>query len=99
MKTLTHWTDGKPVESASGRFGPVHHPATGAQDGSVGHHFFGGWKASFCGSFGGSKASFRGDLHVYGDDGIACCTHGKVITTRRPDPADAGSNLGLPSHS
>jgi hypothetical protein len=88
MKTLTHWTDGKPVESASGRFGPVHHPATGAQDGSVGHHSFGGW-----------KASFRGDLHVYGDDDIACCTHGKVITTRRPDPADAGSNLGLPSHS
>ncbi|KPC91464.1 CoA-acylating methylmalonate-semialdehyde dehydrogenase [Streptomyces albus] len=31
MKTLGHWIGNKPVESTSGRFGPVHNPATGAQ--------------------------------------------------------------------
>ncbi len=32
MKTLNHWIGGKPVEGASGSFGPVYDPATGAQD-------------------------------------------------------------------
>jgi malonate-semialdehyde dehydrogenase (acetylating)/methylmalonate-semialdehyde dehydrogenase len=54
----------------------------------VGHHSFGGW-----------KDSLFGDLHVYGNDGVAFYTQGKVITTRWPDPADAGINLGFPSHS
>ena len=36
MKTITHWIDGKPVESTSGRFGPVYNPATGAQEKQVG---------------------------------------------------------------
>ncbi|MBB1245523.1 CoA-acylating methylmalonate-semialdehyde dehydrogenase [Streptomyces durbertensis] len=54
----------------------------------VGHHSFGGW-----------KESLFGDLHVYGSDGVAFYTRGKVITTRWPDPADAGINLGFPSHS
>ncbi|MEU5891378.1 CoA-acylating methylmalonate-semialdehyde dehydrogenase [Streptomyces sp. NPDC047461] len=54
----------------------------------VGYHSFGGW-----------KDSLFGDLHVYGNDGIAFYTQGKVITTRWPDPADAGINLGFPSHS
>ncbi len=31
MDTLTHWIAGEPVESASGRFSPVHNPATGEQ--------------------------------------------------------------------
>ncbi|MER6179882.1 CoA-acylating methylmalonate-semialdehyde dehydrogenase [Streptomyces sp. NPDC001652] len=54
----------------------------------VGYHSFGGW-----------KDSLFGDLHVYGNDGVAFYTQGKVITTRWPDPADAGINLGFPSHS
>ncbi|MGW0824789.1 CoA-acylating methylmalonate-semialdehyde dehydrogenase [Streptomyces sp. NPDC002845] len=54
----------------------------------VGYHSFGGW-----------KDSLFGDLHVYGNDGIAFYTQGKVITTRWPDPADSGINLGFPSNS
>ncbi|GAB3645359.1 CoA-acylating methylmalonate-semialdehyde dehydrogenase [Streptomyces sparsus] len=54
----------------------------------VGYHSFGGW-----------KDSLFGDLHVYGNDGIAFYTRGKVITTRWPDPADSGGiNLGFPSN-
>ncbi|MCT2591027.1 CoA-acylating methylmalonate-semialdehyde dehydrogenase [Streptomyces sp. N2-109] len=54
----------------------------------VGHHSFGGW-----------KDSLFGDLHIYGNDGIAFYTRGKVITTRWPDPADTGGvNLGFPHH-
>ncbi|MCF6523753.1 CoA-acylating methylmalonate-semialdehyde dehydrogenase [Streptomyces sp. JJ36] len=54
----------------------------------VGYHSFGGW-----------KDSLFGDLHVYGNDGIAFYTRGKVITTRWPDPADSlGIDLGFPNH-
>lgn len=35
MKTISHWIGGKPVEGASGRFGPVWNPATGAQEKQV----------------------------------------------------------------
>ncbi len=31
MKTVNHWIGGKPVEGASGNYGPVYNPATGAQ--------------------------------------------------------------------
>lgn len=51
----------------------------------VGYHSFGGW-----------KDSLFGDLHMYGNDGIAFYTRGKVVTTRWPDPQDAGINLGFP---
>jgi malonate-semialdehyde dehydrogenase (acetylating)/methylmalonate-semialdehyde dehydrogenase len=51
----------------------------------VGYHSFGGW-----------KNSLFGDLHIYGNDGIRFYTRGKVITTRWPDPADSGINLGFP---
>ena len=55
----------------------------------VGHHSFGGW-----------KDSLFGDLHIYGNDGVAFYTRGKVITTRWPDPADGGGiNLGFPTSS
>jgi malonate-semialdehyde dehydrogenase (acetylating)/methylmalonate-semialdehyde dehydrogenase len=54
----------------------------------VGHHSFGGW-----------KDSLFGDLHIYGSDGVAFYTRGKTVTTRWPDPADGGINLGFPSHS
>ncbi|MEU3947962.1 CoA-acylating methylmalonate-semialdehyde dehydrogenase [Streptomyces sp. NPDC029526] len=54
----------------------------------VGYHSFGGW-----------KDSLFGDLHIYGNDGIAFYTRGKVVTTRWPDPSDAGINLGFPSNS
>jgi len=33
---ISHWIDGKVVESTSGRAGPVYNPATGEQTGSVG---------------------------------------------------------------
>ncbi|QKV94891.1 CoA-acylating methylmalonate-semialdehyde dehydrogenase [Streptomyces sp. NA02950] len=35
MKTVNHWIGGKAVEGATGRFGPVYNPATGAQDTQV----------------------------------------------------------------
>ncbi|MFE7890190.1 CoA-acylating methylmalonate-semialdehyde dehydrogenase [Streptomyces sp. NPDC057412] len=54
----------------------------------VGYHSFGGW-----------KDSLFGDHHVYGNDGVAFYTQGKVITTRWPDPSDGGINLGFPSNS
>ncbi|MEU6684714.1 CoA-acylating methylmalonate-semialdehyde dehydrogenase [Streptomyces sp. NPDC046832] len=54
----------------------------------VGYHSFGGW-----------KDSLFGDLHIYGNDGIAFYTQGKVVTTRWPDPSDGGINLGFPSNS
>ncbi|MFI1952267.1 CoA-acylating methylmalonate-semialdehyde dehydrogenase [Streptomyces xinghaiensis] len=55
----------------------------------VGYHSFGGW-----------KDSLFGDHHIYGNDGIAFYTRGKVVTTRWPDPADRGGiHLGFPSNS
>jgi malonate-semialdehyde dehydrogenase (acetylating)/methylmalonate-semialdehyde dehydrogenase len=36
-------------------------------------------------SFGGWKASLFGDAHMYGPEGIAFYTMGKVVTTRWPD--------------
>ncbi|MEV1009645.1 CoA-acylating methylmalonate-semialdehyde dehydrogenase [Streptomyces sp. NPDC049881] len=53
----------------------------------VGYHSFGGW-----------KDSLFGDHHVYGDDGVRFYTRGKVVTTRWPDPADGGVDLGFPQH-
>ncbi|MFF3270351.1 CoA-acylating methylmalonate-semialdehyde dehydrogenase [Streptomyces chrestomyceticus] len=35
MKTVNHWIGGKPAEGASGSFGPVYNPATGAQEKQV----------------------------------------------------------------
>ncbi len=32
MKRLRHWINGKPSEGSSGRYGPVHNPATGHQE-------------------------------------------------------------------
>ncbi|MET9293990.1 CoA-acylating methylmalonate-semialdehyde dehydrogenase [Streptomyces sp. NPDC003077] len=51
----------------------------------VGYHSFGGW-----------KDSLFGDHHIYGPEGIRFYTRGKVVTTRWPDPADGGINLGFP---
>lgn len=53
----------------------------------VGTHSFGGW-----------KDSLFGDHHMYGNDGIRFYTRGKVITTRWPDPSEAGVDLGFPSN-
>jgi malonate-semialdehyde dehydrogenase (acetylating)/methylmalonate-semialdehyde dehydrogenase len=47
-------------------------------------------------SFGGWKASLFGDAHVYGPEGIAFCTRGKVVTSRWPDPATSRVDLGFP---
>ncbi len=51
----------------------------------VGYHSFGGW-----------KNSLFGDQHIYGTEGVNFYTRGKVITTRWPDPSDAGIDLGFP---
>jgi malonate-semialdehyde dehydrogenase (acetylating)/methylmalonate-semialdehyde dehydrogenase len=48
-------------------------------------------------SFGGWKASLFGDLHIYGEDGFRFYTRTKVVTSRWHD-ADAGMNLGFPTH-
>ena len=47
-------------------------------------------------SFGGWKASLFGDLHMYGPEGIAFYTRGKVVTSRWPDPATSSVDLGFP---
>jgi malonate-semialdehyde dehydrogenase (acetylating)/methylmalonate-semialdehyde dehydrogenase len=47
-------------------------------------------------SFGGWKASLFGDRHIYGPEGIAFYTRGKVITSRWPDPATSTVDLGFP---
>ena len=47
-------------------------------------------------SFGGWKASLFGDTHMYGPEGIAFYTRGKVVTSRWPDPATSSVDLGFP---
>jgi malonate-semialdehyde dehydrogenase (acetylating) / methylmalonate-semialdehyde dehydrogenase len=47
-------------------------------------------------SFGGWKDSLFGDTHMYGPEGIAFYTRGKVVTARWPDPATSSVDLGFP---
>ncbi len=47
-------------------------------------------------SFGGWKASLFGDTHMYGPEGIAFYTRGKVVTSRWPDPSTSSVDLGFP---
>ena len=47
-------------------------------------------------SFGGWKASLFGDNHMYGPEGVAFYTRGKVVTSRWPDPATSSVDLGFP---
>jgi malonate-semialdehyde dehydrogenase (acetylating)/methylmalonate-semialdehyde dehydrogenase len=47
-------------------------------------------------SFGGWKSSLFGDAHMYGPEGIAFYTRGKVVTSRWPDPATSTVDLGFP---
>ncbi|MBA0126596.1 CoA-acylating methylmalonate-semialdehyde dehydrogenase [Haloechinothrix sp. YIM 98757] len=47
-------------------------------------------------SFGGWKASLFGDTHAYGTDGVRFYTRTKAVTSRWPDPGDAGIDLGFP---
>jgi malonate-semialdehyde dehydrogenase (acetylating)/methylmalonate-semialdehyde dehydrogenase len=47
-------------------------------------------------SFGGWKASLFGSSHIYGPEGIAFYTRGKVVTSRWPDPATSRVDLGFP---
>jgi malonate-semialdehyde dehydrogenase (acetylating)/methylmalonate-semialdehyde dehydrogenase len=47
-------------------------------------------------SFGGWKASLFGDSHMYGPEGVAFYTRGKVVTSRWPDPATSTIDLGFP---
>jgi len=48
-------------------------------------------------SFGGWKASLFGDTHIYGPEGFRFYTRGKVVTSRWNE-ANAGMNLGFPTH-
>jgi malonate-semialdehyde dehydrogenase (acetylating)/methylmalonate-semialdehyde dehydrogenase len=48
-------------------------------------------------SFGGWKASLFGDTHAHGAEGFHFFTRGKVVTSRWPDPAHGGINLGFPT--
>ncbi len=50
-------------------------------------------------SFGGWKASLFGDTHAHGMEGVRFYTRAKVVTTRWPDPADRGVDLGFPTHT
>jgi malonate-semialdehyde dehydrogenase (acetylating) / methylmalonate-semialdehyde dehydrogenase len=47
-------------------------------------------------SFGGWKASLFGGNHMYGPEGIAFYTRGKVVTERWPDPSTSRVDLGFP---
>ncbi|MBI3648261.1 MAG: CoA-acylating methylmalonate-semialdehyde dehydrogenase [Actinobacteria bacterium] len=47
-------------------------------------------------SFGGWKASLFGDSHMYGPEGVAFYTRGKVVTARWPDPSTSKVDLGFP---
>ncbi len=47
-------------------------------------------------SFGGWKSSLFGDSHAYGPESIHFYTHGKVVTSRWPDPATSKVDLGFP---
>src|SRR3954462_5346928 len=47
-------------------------------------------------SLGGWKASLFGATHMYGPEGIAFYTRGKVVTSRWPDPATSSVDLGFP---
>jgi malonate-semialdehyde dehydrogenase (acetylating)/methylmalonate-semialdehyde dehydrogenase len=47
-------------------------------------------------SFGGWKSSLFGDSHIYGPEGFAFYTRGKVVTSRWPDPATSRVELGFP---
>ena len=47
-------------------------------------------------SFGGWKASLFGSSSIYGPEGVNFYTRGKVVTTRWPDPAHRGVDLGFP---
>ncbi len=49
-------------------------------------------------SFGGWKQSLFGDSHIYGPEGIAFYTRGKVVTSRWPDPATSAVDLGFPQN-
>jgi malonate-semialdehyde dehydrogenase (acetylating)/methylmalonate-semialdehyde dehydrogenase len=48
-------------------------------------------------SFGGWKASLFGDLHVHGPEGVKFYTRTKVVTSRWPETASRGVDLGFPS--
>ena len=47
-------------------------------------------------SFGGWKSSLFGDNHMYGPEGVAFYTRGKVVTSRWPDPSTSSVDLGFP---
>ncbi len=47
-------------------------------------------------SFGGWGSSLFGDAHMYGPEGVRFYTRAKVVTTRWPDPATSGVDLGFP---
>ncbi|GHH83271.1 methylmalonate-semialdehyde dehydrogenase (acylating) [Streptomyces sulfonofaciens] len=93
-KTVSHWIGGKPVEGASGRFGPVTDPATGAvttqvpfADGgevdaavAAARAAYGSWSTSSLAQRTSILFRFRALLDAHREDIAALITaeHGKV---------------------
>ena len=51
-------------------------------------------------SFGGWKNSLFGDKNIYGEEGVAFYTRGKVVTSRWPEPTHASeASYAFPSNS
>ena len=51
-------------------------------------------------SFGGWKNSIFGDKNIYGEEGVAFYTRGKVVTSRWPEPTHASdASYAFPSNS
>lgn len=48
-------------------------------------------------SFGGWKSSLFGDTHVYGPEGVAFYTRGKVVTARWPSEGQTGASYHFPT--
>ncbi len=93
MRRLTHWIDGKPWDGGSDEHGYQEEVQAGMVGVNVpipvpmAYYSFGGW-----------KASLFGDVHAYGNDGVAFYTRGKVVTSRWPAPRH-GVDLGFPQNS
>ena len=82
-------------------------PATGERPAGSSPRRRSAWWASTCRSrcrwrttrSAGGRPSLFGDTHVHGTEGVHFYTHGKVVTSRWPDPSHGGVNLGFPVNS
>ena len=91
MDTISPWTGGAPVAGRSGRFSPVHDPATGQQIAEVA-------LASAAEVDDVVKVAVEAAAGWYGPEGIRFYTRPKVVTRRWPDPATSAIDLGFPTN-